>query len=217
MRAPRSARPLALLWLALWLNACGNVTVGGFGDVTVAVSGDEPDPAPQPAPQMALASPTPQQERAAPLASPLLTSHQVEGHVELDFMLFLVSETGSTLRLGEDLIEVRVDVRGEADIEAVDRQLVTATRYDEMQIVFTDIRAEVEGLVIDGILVPEVRVELDDVSLLVVRPLDLDVAPGESVTLTIELNSLAWLQAVDPILGTVDEMVFASLIDLVIG
>jgi hypothetical protein len=205
-------RALALaMVLGLGVSGCGNLTAGGFGDVTVAVSGDDPGPAAaaRPAPQMALLAST------AP-SSPATVTAGVEGHVDADFMLLLVAESGAVVQLGADAIEVRVDIRGESEFEAVDRQVVEATLYTELQIVFTDIRAEVQGLVIDGMPVPEVHVELDGVSLPVSRPIDLDVAPGQSARLTVDLNSLSWLEAVDPLLGTVDEAVFAALIDVVV-
>jgi hypothetical protein len=213
------ARALVLAMMpALGATACGNVTAGGFGEVGVDVSGDESSATgvPEPAPRMALlaSSPSAPEQPTNPVG-PLPTSHEVEGHVELEFMLFLVKETGSTLRLGDEQIQVSVDVRGESRFKAVERQLVEATRYTELQIVFTDIRAEVEGLIVDGVPVPEVHVELDDVSLLVSRPVDLDIAPGQRATLVVDLNSLAWLEAVDP-LGTVDETVFASLIGVAV-
>jgi hypothetical protein len=126
----------------------------------------------------------------------------------------MVAEGGDALQLGEDELEVSVDLRGESEAEPVDAQLIPATRYIELQMVFTDIRAEVEGLMVGGTPIAEIHVELDDVTLPVTRPLDLEVAPGESVRLVVDLNSLAWLEAVDPVNLTVDGAVFASLLDV---
>ena len=69
---------------------------------------------------------------------------------------------------------------------------------------------------IDGVPVNEVHVELEDLSLLVERPLDLDVTPGSSWELVVDLNTLAWLEAVDPLTGAVDELVFADLVNVAV-
>ena len=61
-------------------------------------------------------------------------------------------------------------------------------------------------------VVGEVRVELGDVALVVTRPLNLDVGDGESVFLLIDLNANTWLQAVDPVLGVINEEVFANAV-----
>ena len=61
-------------------------------------------------------------------------------------------------------------------------------------------------------VVGEVRVELEDVALVVTRPLNLEVGDGESVFLLIDLNANTWLQAVDPVLGVINEEVFANAV-----
>ena len=61
-------------------------------------------------------------------------------------------------------------------------------------------------------VVGEVRVELEDVALVVTRPLNLGVGDGESVFLLIDLNANTWLQAVDPVLGVINEEVFANAV-----
>jgi len=61
-------------------------------------------------------------------------------------------------------------------------------------------------------VVGEVRVELEDVALVVTRPLSLDVGDGESVFLLIDLNANTWLQAVNPVLGGINEEVFANAV-----
>ena len=61
-------------------------------------------------------------------------------------------------------------------------------------------------------VVGEVRVELEDVALVVTRPLNLDCGDGESVVLLTDLNANTWLQAVDPVLGVINEEVFANAV-----
>jgi hypothetical protein len=129
----------------------------------------------------------------------------------------LVSESGSETQLGENELEVEVDLQG-ADEPEVVTQVIPAVRYTELRLVFTEIKAEVQGgLVINGIpIIGELHVELQDVSLLVTRPIDLDVNHGEQVRVLVDLNAPAWLTAVDPITLAIDETVFAGLVNVVI-
>lgn len=205
----------AVLGLALAAGACGNLTPGGIivGEATVAVTGDVPPPIP-----------TSQASLVAGGAPVAPTSHEevdeadeAEGQVHVRFLVSLVSESGSETRLGDEEIEVQVDLQG-ADEPPVVTQLIPAVRYTELRLVFTEVKAELDlGSVINGQPVEgEVRVELEDVSLLVTRPIDLDVTLGQQVRLVVDLNAPAWLTAVDPVLLTIDETVFASLINVLI-
>lgn len=208
--------PALLAWtvMSAAAMACsGNVTVGGLtGEATVVVSGDADTLSavgPVSAVPVGLSSAT-----ASP--GPARSPDEAEGEVEVEFLAFLVSESGSVLRLGEEEIRVRVDLRGRTEMDAVDSQPVPARLYTEFRLVFTDIDAEVEGLVIDGMSVTEVHVELEDLSLLVSRPISLEMSAGESAELVVDLNALAWLGAVDPLTGAVDETVFGDLVNVVV-
>ncbi|MDH3205148.1 MAG: hypothetical protein OEO79_00970 [Gemmatimonadota bacterium] len=208
-RYPRTMGWAASAILGLVAAGCGNVVAGGLvGEATVVVSGD--------ADTLALAAQFSTRPTIATL--PTLSSHEgeseVEGEVEARFLVFLITEGGASLQLGDEESRVRVDLRGRNEVRAV-TELVPARRYTEFQLVFTEIRAEVEGLVIDGMLVPEVRVELEDLSLVVARPIDLDVTAGERVELVVDLNTAAWLGAVSPT-GGVDQTVFQELVNVVV-
>jgi hypothetical protein len=188
------------------LAGCGNLTAGGLtGEATVTVSGDAVD-APAPAPQSVarLVSTSPS---GAPGDTP-------EGQVEADFFLYLVAANGVPVSLSENPIEIRLDVQGQQEADAVDRQQVPATLYTEVRMVFTDIRVEVaDGLIINGVpVVGEVRVELKDTELTVSRPLSLDIGEGDSVFLLMDLNANTWLQAVDPVLKTISEEAFGDAV-----
>jgi hypothetical protein len=197
---------------ALGVAACGNVTAGGLtGEATVVVSGDADTLS------LALRLPTPSLTPAASSVAPLLSPEdEAEGEVEVEFLAFIVTEAGGVLQLGNEEIRVRVDLRGRDEMDVIDRQLIPATRYTELRLVFTEISAEVQNLVVNGVPVTEVHVELEDLSLLVTRPLDLDVTPGSLAELVVDLNTLAWLAAVDPTTGAVDETVFQSLVNVVV-
>jgi secreted protein with Ig-like and vWFA domain len=189
------------------LSACGNLTAGGrTGDATVTVSGDGFD---------ALAAP---QSMVGPHTTPPLrmSGNGPKGEVQAEFFISLVTATGASVSLSEDPIRIRLDVEGLQKVDAVDRQIIPAMLYTEIQIVFTDIRVDVtEGLIINGVpVVGEVRVELKDTALTVTRPLTLDVEDGESVFLLLDLNANTWLQAVDPVLKVIAEEVFGDAVSV---
>ena len=204
----RRIRRAAAVALSLTLAACGNFTPGGFSRVSVGVSGDAEDPAPVSGTSAMTAA-------GAPAAAD--GDGAPEGELRAEFDLFLVSQDDRVTQLNQDIVRVRVDLRGREEIEAVER-LVEAGTYTELRIVFRAIRAEVDsGLVIDGVpVIGEVRVELEDLGLEVSRPLGLTLAEGDRADLLVDLNAAAWLQAVDPSTRLVDPSVFGTLIDVVV-
>jgi len=199
---------LATAAIAITLAGCGNLTMGGFGSATVIVSGDAPD-----LNQSLSVVGTPSGlAPSSPATASGSSSNDPEGQIEVDFLLYLVSETGAATRLGEE-VEVRLDLRGDTEADAIEQQVPVA-RYTSLQIVFTDIRVQVDaGLIINGVPVTgEIRIEYDDVTLLVEKTIDVDVSEGGAVELVIDLNAPAWLEAVDPTTATVDASVFADLL-----
>jgi hypothetical protein len=210
--ARRRLRPIFALSVSLAFAACGNLTAGGYGEADVFVSGDDQDPAPTASVH----------EASAPSSAPSLLldgDDEAEGEVEVEMELFLITETGEPVRLGRDELRVRVDLQGVEPGHAVVRQRISAPlRFTGLRMVFTEIRAEVEGgLVIDGVpILGEVHVELEDVHLEVVRPIDIDLLEGETVELVLDLNAPSWLAAVDPITRTVDENLFAALVSVTV-
>jgi hypothetical protein len=201
--------------LALGVAACGNVTAGGFSEVSVAVSGDSPDPAPQPAvlaPSVAGATAAP--EPALPSSH---ETEEAEGEVEIDFTLALLSESGEVVALGEDDIRIKLDLQGVEESEVV-RELVPVARYTGVRMRFTHIKVEVSGgLVIDGVpIVGEVHVELEDPELVVESAIDIEPTEGSTVEMVVDLNTPRWLAAVDPVTLTIDASVFAGLVDVVV-
>ena len=208
-RARLHARPATTLGLALTIAGCGNLTAGG-ATAKVSVSGNYESPAPAPSPVVA----------GAGARAPIFLvegAEEAEGEIEIDLQVYLVSELGSAIRLGGEELRVNVDLQGAMMDEAV-RERIAATRYSALRVVFTKIQAQVErGLVINGVpVVGEVHVQLEDISLEVLRPIDLEVFEGQSVELVIDLNAPAWLAAVDPVTHTVDQTVFAALVDVVV-
>ena len=212
-RSPRWLSCAALV-CSILLAACGNVTPGGFSRVGVDVTGDAEEPAPAAEPQMSVAG---DGTEAISAASPTLAigDDLPRGEVRVRFALSLVDQDGAVTTLDDD-VRVRVDLEGRDEADAAEAIVVAAT-YTEMRIVFTEIRAEIEsGLIVDGIpILGEIRVELQDVSLEVSRPVAITLGEGARADLLIDLNAPAWVAAVDPITRTVDPTVFASLIAVV--
>ena len=202
------ATALTALMACALLYSCGNLTAGGrTGNATVTVSGDAANAqgaVPRRAVELSL---------RAPLA---MSGGEPEGEVRADFFLFLETADGSSIPLSEDQIQIRLDVQGRQEVDAVDHMIVPTGQYSQLRIVFTDIRVEVEGgLIINGVpVVGEVRVELKDVSLTVTRQLNLNIEEGESVFLLMDLNANTWLQAVDPLLRVIMEEVFANAVSV---
>ena len=207
--APKNGGTALIALLACGLLAgCGNLTAGGLtGEATVTVSGDATDAQGVAAQRAVGLSPR------GPLA---MSGSGPEGEVRADFFLFLETATGGSTSLSEDQIQIRLDVQGMQEVDAVDRMIVPAAQYSQMRIVFTDVRVEVaNGLIINGEpVVGEVRVELKDTALTVIRPLNLNIGDGESVFLLMDLNANTWLQAVDPVLLTIAEEVFGNAVSM---
>lgn len=200
----RSTVSALLIWALA--SGCGNLTAGGVGEASVAMSADAPDDGA--APQMSVVS------------GPAPTSHDdddddPEGQLEADLSVFLVAADGDLVPVTDGQVRVRVDLQGVEEPE-IGSRTVTATTYTHLRIVFTEIEVEVDaGLIINGEpVLGEIDVEIDDVSLTVERPINVEIADGERVELLIDLNADSWLQAVDPttIPPTVDAQLFADLV-----
>ena len=204
-RAPALPILLLLHLPLLLLSGCGgNLTAGGFSEAEVRVSGDAPDPGTAGAAQYA--GPWAQAEDDD-------DADEAEGEIEADFLLFLERPDGSSLQLTEQEIQVDLDIRGEQEVSVVVRT-VPAERYSALRVVFSEIEVEIDaGLVIDGQPVTglvSVDVELEGIT--VVRPLDLDLSDGDRQELLLDLNTRAWLTAVDPDQLQVSAQAFADAI-----
>lgn len=207
MREP--ARTL-LVWCALAASllvaSCGNLTAGGAtGETTVLVSGDAPDPASASVTESAASSPA----RASD------SDDEPEGELELSFSVSLVTLEGRSLPLTEDEAEIEVEFPGEQEREVVTRT-VPAGRYSGLRLAFTEIEAEADsGLVVEGDTITEpVDVEFEGDSLVVERPLDLEVAEGSRAELVVDMNTQSWLSEVDPELLVVAGDLVADVIEI---
>lgn len=205
--------------LPLAIAACGNVTVGGFQEVAVDVSGNAPDPLPQ---ASAVATPTLSSSSSSttrPLRNPYPAGEadEAEGEVEIDLRLALVSDVGEVVPLGSGDVRIKLDLQGVDEAEAVN-ELVPAAHYTALRLTFTHIQVEVEGgLVVNGQeIIGELHVQLEDPELVVTRAVDIEPIEGSRVGLLVDLNTPAWLAAVDPETRTIDASVFADLLDLVV-
>ena len=190
--------------------ACGgNLTAGGFGEASVSVSGDAPGGG-------AAADLVGVTAVATDIAA-ASNRDDPEGELEAEFFLFLIDADGGAISLSDAPLRVEVDVEGEREADAT-TATVPAARYTGLRIVFTEIEVEVDaGLIVDGVpIVGAVEVELEDAELPVERAIDLQIRDGDQVAMLVDLNTAAWLQAVDPDLRTVAETVFAEAISVVV-
>ena len=195
--------------------ACGNLTMGGFGEAVVVVSGDAPDTLVSTpnalVPQVA-------RIRAEPAGGWEPASgedDEPEGQLEAEMRLFLISEGGARVSLSDDELEVRVDLQGVEQDETLPQE-VPADSYDRLQIVFLQIEAQVDaGLVIGGdTITGPIDIDIEGDSLIVEKPLILRVDEGARTEIFIDLNAASWLQAVDPATLTVSAETFATLITI---
>ncbi len=214
-RPPRrvGARRLpAVLALIVASAACGNLTMGGFGEAVVVVSGDAPDSIPAPASvtwARAIEGPT------GPDRADADEEDQPEGQLEAEMRLFLVGDGGSLVSLSDDEVEIRVDLEGVEEDETLPRQ-VPADAYTDLRIVFLEIQVQVDaGLVIDGdTITGPIDIEMESDSLVVERPLSVTIDEGRRTEIFIDLNAASWLQAVDPVTLSVSAAAFADLITI---
>ena len=138
-----------------------------------------------------------------------------EGEVEAEFRMYLIRVGGALVPLSDQEVRVRVDFEGIEEPEVASRTVEAAT-YSGFRIVFNEIEAEVDaGLVINGDTVTgPIDIELEGADLTVDRPVIFDVGDQETVELLVDLNAADWLQAVDPVAGTVSAAAFASFIEV---
>ena len=203
-RCIRSVRALAALALGLFAAACGNLTAGGFGEAVVVVAADD---ATAPAIQMPGFRDGPQTSDH--------DDDEPEGELEVELLVSLVGSDGSITPLSDDVIEVQVDLEGIEQDETLPRSL-PAAQYTELRLVFLKIEAEVDaGLVINGVpFTGPVDVDLEADSLVVTRPLSLELPDEGRAEIFVDLNAAQWLQALDPSTSIVDGNVFADLIEV---
>lgn len=213
-RRGRSGLILLTVGAAVALSTgCGNLTAGGVGEASVAVSGDaagEQSAVSRSRPALAAAwAPLSLLPRAGFAAR---ADDEPEGEVGVEFRIFLVRQDGELVPLSDREIRVQVEFPGGTEARPVRRRIVPAETYRGVRAVFTEIEAEVDrGLVIGGDPVTgPVEVELDDGSLAVEESVELTVPDGGEVELLLDLNSAAWLRAANPAVRRVAANIFRN-------
>ena len=183
--------------VAIAATGCGNLTGGGFADMTLSASGDEEEPSPAPS--------------AASASAPARSSHVTAvGLVDARFSAYLTNDTGETVRIGNDELRALRAIDG-TDAGVVKVQVVPEDRYTELRLVFSSVTATVfSGLPIIG----DVTVSIANDRLEVTTPLDLNLREGDDEELAIDLNATAWLLAADPVTLAIDPAVFAALVEV---
>ncbi|MEM7415607.1 MAG: hypothetical protein AAF389_08950 [Gemmatimonadota bacterium] len=194
------------------LAGCGSLTAGGIGEAVVIVSAeDDANPAFS-APAGAWGA-----GLAGFVDGPMKDDHDdddPEGELELEMFASLVAADGTVEPLTNGVLEIEIDLEGVEQDESLPRT-IPAAPYTELRLTFVSIEAEVDaGLVVNGVpFTGPVEVEIED-PLDVTRSLDLELPDEGRAEIFIDLNVTQWLQALDPVAGTVDPQVFAQLIDV---
>lgn len=209
----RSTTGMAAGLLCVAVAACGNLTAGGIGEAVVVVSGDAQD-APTPTASWMQSAVLDGPDGPRPRQS---DDDQPEGQLEAEMLLAVVTDDGTIIPLSDDEFEVSVDLEG-VEQDETSAVSLPADVYTDLRIVFLQIEVQVDaGLIIDGVPVTgPIDIELETDSLVVLKPLDLDLGDQESVEILVDLNAASWLQAVDPATSTVDATVFADLITVTV-
>lgn len=213
--APNALVRAGTLLLLAFAAACGNFTAGGAtGEARVLLSGDAPEPAPA---VVTPSVPTDLARSQGPARQEEEEDDQPEGEVEAEFRMYLVREDGGLVALTDQEVRVRVDLEGVEEPEVANR-VVEAEVYTGFRVVFSEIEAEVDaGLIINGEPVTgPIDVELEGPDLTVDVPVSINVPADDTVEILVDLNAADWLQAVDPVAGTVSAAAVASFIEVVV-
>jgi hypothetical protein len=201
----------AALVMSAFLAACGNLTAGGFGEAQVYGSGDadeSPAPVPPPAPAPSYAG------AAGPLPA---GAGLVEGSLQARLDLALIDDDGSVIALTSGVIDAQLDLDGSQTPLLVER-LVPAARYSAIRVRFSEVSATVlSGLVIGGIpYVGPVTVDIGASPFEVQIPVAFELARGGEVRLLLDLNSDAWLLALNVLTQVVTAVDFGASIDVTV-
>lgn len=184
-----SARTLSMGLALLAVVGCGNLTAGGGGEAEVVVSGNGTDgtgTASTSGPAFAMVPASGDEGDPA-----------VEGDVTVALRVFLLAPDGGAEEISGGPREVTVDVHGEFP-ETLGSVPVTGGGYTGVRIVFSEVEANVTGLLDPGLL-PVVTVDFEGEEVLVVeRPLSVALDGRTGLVLTVHLRSLVWLALVDP-------------------
>lgn len=219
--APGRAAGVLLLVAAtaIWTLGCGNLTAGGIGEASVAVSGDaeEADQTSAPAQELTTVSGVSGTTSTLRMESPLSsTSGSVQGQVSATLRVYLEAADGDRIPLVGLNEQAQVDIQGQNEADLGTTEL-DAGLYPRIRMVFTDVQADVRsGLVIDGVEVTgliDVGGENLD-SLVVERTVDVEIQGGQRVGLVVDLNSTAWLSAAQPALMTVATSIFRQTVSV---
>lgn len=198
-RLQRSGLALALTPGLLLLVGCGNLTAGGFSEVSVEVVGDSPDAdASSTMAAVWRSSPASGMEGAASSAgTPPYAMSAFQGEVTVDLQVFLRDLEGGWVELTDGRQIVEVDAAGTVSQE-IARASIPSGRYDRTRVEFFRVEALVTGAP-PGLGIPgeDGRVEVDlqgQESLSVERPTQLDLSDVDA-RIRVDLRSAVWIRA----------------------
>lgn len=194
----RTPTLLLVLFAALAMTGCGDLTAGGVGEIDVSLSGDAPDDASESvratSPTLFATSPAAGEDDASRSAY-ASTRAEPRGDVTATLEVSVLSPQGEWIVLTDGLQEATVDIQG-ATLAELGRKELEPGSYDRIRVRFTDIQARVDaGLPVLG----EIGVDFGDASSISVeQELGLEVEDGEEIVAVVDLNSVQWLNAAQP-------------------
>lgn len=191
--------------LVLGLGACENPAgvEGGDARMQVAAVGDDNGAARS-------------QGEEAPSFSQALSG--AEGTVSFRARVYVRSKVGSWVELtGRQAQQATVDASGRGAAEVFATARVNAGSYQQVRVVFEDVRANVSGgiRIGTGLLTGELRVDLQgDNQVVVERQVSATASAGATTEILINLNADAWLSQASAQSRTVSEAAFQSAVQV---
>lgn len=200
--------------------ACGPELLGGAqGEVrTVATSEEEGSSSTASIGERPVISAT-ADDRALPPGSASLdesSSGQLEGDLEIDAAVWLVTEDGDLVPLTNGVVPGSFRIEGPADV-LIGREDVEARTYSGVRIQFRRVTALVEnGLIVNGTpVVGPVSVDLGATgSIMVERAVELTIERRATHTLVVDLDAHEWLPATVLPGRTVPGFIFSIAVDV---
>jgi hypothetical protein len=190
---------------------CGDLTAGGVGQGEAVVSGNG-----QGASGSAAYSQAPRGGAGSSGAFSASPATDIEGEVTVELEVLLVSEGGGAETLSAGVREVTVDIAGDLP-QALGPVSLPAGSYSEARVVFHRVEAqvlgglEVVGLPIEG----PITVDFEgSATLLVERPVSVEVVDGGGLILTVHLRSADWLRLLDPVTLLVPAATFTGSVEV---
>lgn len=183
---------------ALLLGGCGNLTSGGLGDVEVIVAVDSVPSGDFVSGQLADLGVLPSHSSGFARA-PQVPPEPVQGTLTVRVQVYVRRGSARWIEVTDGVQEVEMPLVGGDPVTLAEKAVPTGP-YAAMRTVFRRVEADVQsGLVVDGVAVTgPILVDLGtEESLVVDRPVELEVSEGTRSSLAVDLHTTRWLRLLD--------------------